>query len=165
CSFSCDHSASIDSYTLSLHDALPICVSDLSYDINYHVWIAMVHGSDQYFVEISTDRLSEGARKVYCDCTSYDTNRPCKHIAAVLIAIKYREATAERSVAGPKYEKTNQFIRAITAIQPRRTSDMLPEKIPLHIEYDCHVTYDQYVWLDLKAGVKRTYVVKDLLQF
>src|SRR5699024_5064188 len=59
----------------------------------------------------------------------------------------------------------NQFIRAITAIQPRRTSDMLPEKIPLHIEYDCHVTYDQYVWLDLKAGVKRTYVVKDLLQF
>src|SRR5699024_777518 len=31
--------------------------------------------------------------------------------------------------------------------------------------YDCHVTYDQYVWLDLKAGVKRTYVVKDLLQF
>src|SRR5699024_11432249 len=33
------------------------------------------------------------------------------------------------------------------------------------IEYDCHVTYDQYVWLDLKAGVKRTYVVKDLLQF
>src|SRR5699024_12581976 len=109
----------------------------------------MVHGSDQYFVAISTDRLSEGALKAYCDCPAYDTNRPCKHIAAVLIAIKDREETAERSVAGPNYEKKNQFIRAITAIQQRRTSDMLPEKILIKIEYVYNVDYDFNVWLDL----------------
>lgn len=141
-------------------------IIDLVYDINYHVWTALVHGSEHYFVEINTSYLSQGSIDAYCDCPAYDTKGPCKHIAAVLIAIKNREQTAGgKSLTRPNYEQADEFIRAMTSIQPHHSSSILPKKIPLYVEYHCHVTSDEYLWLDLKAGVKRSYVVKDLFQF
>lgn len=138
-------------------------VQSLSYDMNHRVWTAMVHGTDSYFVEISLENAKLNA---YCDCPAFDTHSSCKHIAAVLYAIKDREPTSKESgFSRFQYEKTNRFIQALRSIQGERSNNMFSGKIPMRVEYNLRWTYDKNLQIELKAGEKHCYVVKDLYRF
>src|SRR5699024_12173273 len=95
--------------------ALPIC--DLSYDLNYDVWTATVHGTEDYFVEINMSNFSSGSIEAYCDCPAFDTYGSCKHIVAVLISIANNRAGDSPGFVNVDYQTTNRFIQAITSTQ------------------------------------------------
>src|SRR5690625_6592224 len=80
-------------------------VSDLSYDLNYDVWTATVHGTEDYFVEINMSNFSSGAIEAYGDCPAFDTYGSCKHIVAVLISISKNRAGESLRVVNIVYER------------------------------------------------------------
>ncbi|WP_010097729.1 DEAD/DEAH box helicase [Ornithinibacillus scapharcae] len=141
-------------------------VKDLGYDINYNVWTATVQGSEDYFVEINMKDLEKGSIDTYCDCPAFASYSSCKHIVATLIGIVNREKPDSKPVANYDYEMTSRFIRAVSNIgQPSDITDILPEKEQLHVEYIIKWSYDKNLLIELKAGTKRDYVVKDAHQF
>ncbi|GGA82690.1 DEAD/DEAH box helicase [Ornithinibacillus halotolerans] len=141
-------------------------VSDLTYDNNYKVWTATVHGSEDYFVEINMKDFDRGSVDTYCDCPAFDTYRSCKHIAATLIGIVNKEEPQTEMYSKFDYELTNRFIRALSNIgEPQDVEDILPNKLQLHIEYLLKWSYDKNLLIEIKAGVTRNYVVKDIHEF
>lgn len=141
-------------------------VSDLLYDINYQVWTATVHGTEDYFVEINTSDFSKGSVEAYCDCPAFDTYRSCKHVAAVLIAVAAKDTNNSPRKVLNDYKITNQLIDSISSLtdyQP--TSDVLSQKVPLHVEYYCKWSYEHNLLLELKVGEKRCFVVKNAHDF
>ncbi|MFD2045312.1 SNF2 helicase associated domain-containing protein [Ornithinibacillus salinisoli] len=141
-------------------------VSDLLYDINYQVWTATVHGSEEYFVEINTKDFDDGSIDTYCDCPAFDTYNSCKHIAATLISIKHKDSNNATTFDNYDYRTTNRFIQALSSIpQQSNTLEILPDKVPLHVEYIMKWTYDKNLVVELKTGEKRTFVVKDAGSF
>ncbi|WP_099159274.1 DEAD/DEAH box helicase [Virgibacillus ndiopensis] len=141
-------------------------VSDLLYDINYNVWTATVHGSESYFVEINMKDLSKGTIDAYCDCPAFDTYRSCKHIVATLIGIARKEQEDYPIDTAFDYQTTKRLIDSMTAIgQHQDTTEILPQKIPMHVEYYCKWSYDRKLLIELKTGEKRCFVVKDAHSF
>ncbi|WP_026907836.1 DEAD/DEAH box helicase [Paucisalibacillus globulus] len=141
-------------------------VSDLSYDINYNVWTATVQGTEDYFVEINMKDFEKGSVDTYCDCPAFHSYGSCKHIAATLIGIANKETPQEMAYSNYDYEITNRFIRALSNVgQPSEMTEILPEKAALHVEYILKWSYDRNLLIELKAGVTRDYVVKDVHEF
>ncbi|MEC5424115.1 DEAD/DEAH box helicase [Virgibacillus sp. C22-A2] len=141
-------------------------VSDLLYDINYQVWTATVHGTENYFVEINMKEFAEGSIDTYCDCPAFDTFGSCKHIAATLISVAHKESNKAPAAANYDYKTTNRFITAISNIhQPDKGNEVLPEKLPMYVEYYCKWSYDKNLLIELKTGEKRCFVVKDAKDF
>ncbi|WP_106495901.1 DEAD/DEAH box helicase [Lentibacillus sp. Marseille-P4043] len=141
-------------------------VSDLLYDINYQVWTASVRGSEMYFVEINMADLEKGSIQTYCDCPAFSTYNTCKHIVATLIAISKKPSSNIPAQASYDYQTTNQLIHSITSLQqPMETSEIITSKVPLKVEYYIKWTYDRHLFLELKAGEKRPFVVKNAQEF
>ncbi|MFC4023448.1 SNF2 helicase associated domain-containing protein [Oceanobacillus longus] len=141
-------------------------VSDLLYDINYQVWTATVHGSEDYFVEINMKDFGKGSIDTYCDCPAFDTFGSCKHIAATLISIVNKEADISNVPVKPNYQLTNSFIQAISQVPlQNKTTEILTDKIPMHVEYYCNWTFDKNLKLEIRTGEKHCYVVKDAFEF
>ena len=141
-------------------------VSDLSYDLNYDVWTATVHGTEDYFVEINMSNFSSGSIEAYCDCPAFDTYGSCKHIVAVLISIANNRAGDSPGFVNVDYQTTNRFIQAITSTQQSpKTAEILPQKVPMHVEYYLKWSYDRNLLVELKAGERRRFVVKDAFDF
>jgi len=142
-------------------------VTDLLYDVNHQVWTAMVHGSDDYFVEINMAHLERGSIEAYCDCPAFDTYASCKHVAAVLIAISEKEGGGKgSSFANYQYEQTNRFMQALSSVQPDMSPDgVFANKIPMRVEYNLRWSYDKNLQIELKTGEKHCYVVKDVSDF
>lgn len=139
-------------------------VSDLLYDRNHHVWTAMVEGTEHYFVEIDMGDLAKGSIETYCDCPAFDTYGSCKHIVATLMSIQEKEATT--SLNRTHYRKTDRFMQQITELQPIEpplSNDIL-ERLPVQVEYHLHLHYTGNLLIELKFGVNRTYVVKELFE-
>ncbi|PAV31480.1 helicase SNF2 [Virgibacillus profundi] len=141
-------------------------VSDLLYDINYRVWTATVHGTEDYFVEINMKDFDKGSIDTFCDCPAFDTFGSCKHIAATLVAVVNKESNKPLPTANYDYQLTNRFISALSSIQQQNNAiEILPDKMPMHVEYYCKWTYDKNIVIELKTGVKRCFVVKDVNEF
>lgn len=141
-------------------------ISDLVYDRNYDVWTASVHGSDDYFVEINMTYFAQGSIKAYCDCPAFDSYGSCKHIVAVLISIANQRTEDSPGFVDYDYQTTNRLIQAITsARQSTETKEILPQKVPMHVEYYMKWSYDRNLLVELKAGEKRRFVVKDAYEF
>ncbi|SEP69387.1 Superfamily II DNA or RNA helicase, SNF2 family [Virgibacillus subterraneus] len=141
-------------------------VSDLLYDINYQVWTAIVQGTEDYFVEINTSDFAKGSVDAYCDCPAFDTYGSCKHIVATLISISARETNNPPRKMSDNYQTTNWLIDSISSLtnyQP--TSEVLSEKIPLHVEYYFKWSFERNLLLELKVGEKRCLVVKNAHDF
>ncbi|ASK64314.1 helicase SNF2 [Virgibacillus phasianinus] len=141
-------------------------VTELLYDINYHVWTATVYGSESYFVEVNTKRWPHELSDAYCDCPVFRTYNQCKHIAAVLFAIgkRHKEQGVGRQV--DKYQVTKNFIQSVADIQQqKRATSLSINRVPLEVEYICKWTYSDTLFLELKVGEKRRLVVKDVPQF
>ncbi|WP_047983901.1 DEAD/DEAH box helicase [Ornithinibacillus californiensis] len=141
-------------------------VTELTYDMNYNVWNATVHGTEDYFVEINMKDLEKGTVDTYCDCLAFESYGSCKHIVATLIGIVNQEAPETVMTSNYDYEITNRFIRALSNIgDSLEVTDILPEKQPLHVEYILKWSYDKNLLIELKAGTTRDYVVKDVHAF
>ncbi|MCG3417820.1 DEAD/DEAH box helicase [Oceanobacillus jordanicus] len=137
-------------------------VMDLLYDLNYQVWTATVKGSEDYFVEINMSQFADGSIDTYCDCPAFDTFGSCKHVAATLIGISQKETDRPPALPHFDYQTTNHFIQALTNVpQTTATHDILPEKREMQVQYFCSWTLENSLQLELKAGEKRCYVVKD----
>lgn len=141
-------------------------VSDLLYDINYQVWTATVHGSEDYFVEINMKDYTNGSIDTYCDCPAFETFGTCKHIAAALMQIANKEQPVSSGPSKPNYELTNSFIQALRTLpQQQSQPEILPNKLPMHVEYYCSWGYEHQLRIELRTGEKHCYVVKDAYQF
>lgn len=141
-------------------------VSDLVYDLNYDVWTATVHGTEDYFVEINMTGFTSGSIKAYCDCPAFHTYGSCKHIVAVLISIANKSTGDSPGFVNYDYQTTNRFINAITSTQQSpKTAEILPQKAPMYVEYYLKWSYDRNLLIELKAGEKRCFVVKDAHDF
>ena len=141
-------------------------VSDLLYDLNYHVWTATVHGTEDYFVEIDMTGFDKGSIETHCDCPAFSTYGSCKHIAAVLLSIANKESNKQPDTPNYEYQITNRFIQALSSIQPQTvTPEILPKKTPMQVEYYCKWSYDRNLLIELKTGEKRCFVVKDAYDF
>ncbi|TMN22093.1 DEAD/DEAH box helicase [Lentibacillus cibarius] len=140
-------------------------VSDPVFDRNFKVWTATVHGSDDYFVEISTPDLENRTMEAHCNCPAFETFGPCKHIAAVLLAISNsdRSNSIRRS---RDYQVTNWLMSAISSLNTYQpASEITQQKTPLHVEYYLKWNLDDNLLLELKVGEKRCLVVKDIDHF
>lgn len=141
-------------------------VSDLLYDLNFQVWTATVHGTEDYFVEINMKDFASGTIDTYCDCPAFDSYGSCKHIAATLLRIANKESSKDPAIANYDYQMTNRFIQALSSIQPQTaTPEITPKKVPMHVEYYCKWSYDKNLLIELKTGEKRCFVVKDAYDF
>src|SRR5690625_2914632 len=141
-------------------------VSDVSYDMNNNVWTAVVRGSANYFVEINMDGFEQGYLGTYCECPAYETYGSCKHIAATLISIVNREPGNTSSFSAFDYQTTNRFMRALSEAQSATGSLDIPQtKTPLNIEYYCKWNYSKQLTIEIKAGEKRCFVVKNASEF
>lgn len=154
---------------------------------------AVVTGSRPYRVELMIDDDGDVMEAV-CNCPAYDRfyHDGCKHIAAVLLAINdlNQLSGGTRSEAAPKPMSWGDRMNALYAhTQPKPKLDFqaaeqlihdltvsLPEAGPgsqapskLAFEYLCKINpiYNgsAYMTLELKVGVKRTYVVSKLRAF
>lgn len=135
-------------------------VSDLSFDLNHDVWTAQVYGTEKYFVEVNLENLSKGSIRAYCDCPAFYTYDSCKHIVAVLLGIANK--SDDHKVID--HQITNRFIDAISSTyQPE--SQQIQEKIPMQVEYYCKWSYEHNLYIELKTGEKRCFVVRDMQQF
>ncbi len=144
-------------------------VSDLLYDINYQVWTAIVHGSENYFVEINMKDFSKGTIDTYCDCPAFDAFGSCKHIAAVLIHIvnKDNEKFQVPKYSSYDYNMTRKFMNALHNI-PQNNNDnetALPKQTMLKVEYSCKLAFNSQLEIELKVGEKRCFVVKNAGEF
>lgn len=141
-------------------------VSDLVYDLNYDVWTATVHGTEDYFVEINMKHFAQGSIEAYCDCPAFDSYGSCKHIVAVLISIANQREEETPGFVDYDYQTTNRFIQAIaSARQSPEAKEILPQKVPMHVEYYLKWSYDRNLLVELKTGEKRRFVVKDAYEF
>ncbi|WP_461180842.1 DEAD/DEAH box helicase [Virgibacillus kimchii] len=141
-------------------------VSDVSFDMNNNVWTAVVRGSSKYFVEINMDGFEQGYLGTYCECPAYEAYGSCKHIAATLISIVNRKPGSTSSYSAFDYQTTNRFMRALSEARPGVESIDLPQaKTPLKIEYYCKWNYNKQLTIELKAGEKRCFVVKNASEF
>jgi len=140
-------------------------VSDLIYDKNAQAWMALVHGSEAYFVKIGTGSLSQGTVQAYCDCPAFKSDGSCKHVVCMMLEIadKEGESTFNKSY---DYNKTNRFMQALSSVRDNALADeILPKQEPMSVEYHLSWTYDGILLLELKTGVSRRYVVKDIYEF
>lgn len=141
-------------------------VSDVSFDMNNNLWTAVVRGSINYFVEINMDGFEKGYLGTYCECPAYETYGSCKHIAATLISIVNKQPGNTSSFSAFDYQTTNRFMRALSEAQSAPESTNIPQtKIPLKIEYYCKWNYNKQLMLEIKAGEKRCFVVKNASEF
>jgi superfamily II DNA or RNA helicase len=149
-------------------------VDELEFDPKERVWHAIVVGSEEYDVKV---RITDDDILADCDCPAFDKHWMCKHAVAVLLEIKKQQA--KTSISGAqwdpwKYNKTDQIIDSFAQKfdltregEDRQTS----RKQPLLVEYLCKTrstgTYgtNNLLRLELKVGVKRPYVVKNIYKF
>lgn len=139
-------------------------VNSLTYDRNHHVWTAAVSGTENYFVEIDMNEVKKGSIETYCDCPAFDSYGSCKHVVAVLLSIQQREASVQEGTPiAFDYKKTDRFIQSLSEMFHSEISrTQLIEQLPVKVEYHLHLQYTGNLVLELKFGVDRTYVVKEL---
>ncbi len=152
-------------------------VSELTYDEDDQSYRASVSGSSDYgvLIELLGDNWFGS-----CECQAFETYGTCKHLAAVLIAISEKGPPEEREsdkptpvVQSPRsYHETNQLIQALSDFQPDSTPRMRSDelKVEFTIKASSYPTLrksrgDSPWTLELKVGINRLYVVKDIRSF
>ena len=152
-------------------------VSELTYDQEDQSYRAYVNGSSDYgvLIELLGDNWFGS-----CECQAFQTYGTCKHLAAVLIAIseegppeKESEKSSQVTQSPRSYNETNQLIQVLSDYQPEpgRSNARADElKVEFTLKASSYPTLrksqgDSPWTLELKVGVNRLYVVKDIRSF
>lgn len=135
-------------------------VYGLSYNEAIQSWRAVVTGTDDY--EVRVFFYDEDDFDSTCECKAYETYFTCKHIAAVLLAIREEmmqklSPALARDTSSPK---PVSYSGPLTEVFRRET--VLPEeKTTLMFHYYLHVS-SRALSLELKMGEYQPYVMKDI---
>jgi superfamily II DNA or RNA helicase len=145
-------------------------VVQLDHDPVDLTWNAVVDGSDEYEVTVSffNDKIDAS-----CDCPAfYDNVLSCKHIVAVLLEIAEEQQHASKPWVNynddeRKYENARQIIESFESRSySAKEADDSYNKEPLIVEYICKFDSSRHLLrLELKIGIKRPYIVKDIRKF
>ena len=157
-------------------------VSGLHYDNDDGTWYADVNGTDDYEVAV---RLWDDEIDATCTCPAFDNHWACKHIIAVLLEIEEEQylvairnegrnplGVGKVTSTSRMYHKANEIIDAfVNRFDPEKEDIQTNNKQPLKVEYLCR-THSAGLYnahnlfsIELKIGVKRTYVVKTIEKF
>nr|WP_289036888.1 DEAD/DEAH box helicase [uncultured Allobacillus sp.] len=148
-------------------------------------WSGTVLGSEMYRVSIR--KHDDDTFEKNCSCPAYDTFGECKHIVAVMFKIANREAVDKGQPFDDFLEKHKQYDMPTRRInnEPKLTEDLSARiinlfmdthsvdstlyKEPLQTEYILKIEHQLFKGLllsvEMKTGVDRTYVVKNLKKF
>jgi len=135
-------------------------VSDLLYDMNNQLWTANVYADNVHFVELNIGKLKEGSLIAYCDCPAFAAYDSCEHIVAVLLVVQNRSLPREEV----SFEKTEEFIQQVM-MSDYPEADPFAEKIPLTVEYYLSWDYERDIYVELRVGEERTFIVRNLYDF
>lgn len=157
-------------------------VSGLHFAADDGAWYATVDGTNDYDVVV---RLWNDEIDASCTCLAFENHWACKHIIAVLleieeeqfqIAIQFdRQNSSGNGKVTPTsrmYHKTNEIIDAfVNRFDLEKEEVPIYNKQPLNVEYLCRThsaglfNIHNLFSIELKIGVKRTYVVKNIVKF
>ncbi|SEO25942.1 Superfamily II DNA or RNA helicase, SNF2 family [Amphibacillus marinus] len=155
-------------------------VVDLQHKVLEKQWSAYVLGSKEYHVEIDGKKPLENH---FCDCPAFAQYDECKHIVAVLLEICdeldemkreedewFNEGRSVDFFENP-VDRTEQLIdlfAEVPATLPQQTIAQ-PNRQWLTVEYtlqtNIQADYLNLLAIELKVGVERTYVVKNIYDF
>lgn len=152
-------------------------VTNLMYHTDTLSWKANVEGSETYSVTIREEK--EGVFHTYCSCPAHQHYQECKHVVAVLLEINDQQQGAKTSktpadfIRNWQYNIANDFIDTFAAYQNLAIdAKQHNAKNPMKVEYICKklVLHHQgkeeaLLTIEMKVGVERTYVVRNLPQF
>ncbi|UOQ94364.1 DEAD/DEAH box helicase [Halobacillus shinanisalinarum] len=148
-------------------------VYGLSHNSAIRSWRAVVTGTHDY--EVRVFFFEDDDLEARCECPAYDTYYSCKHIAAVLFAIR-EQAILQSSPNNQKVQTQEQLApmkndrvfakRLSEAFRDRQENKYTrAAKRPLHIQYFLHIQSllgSKSLGIELKLGENYAYVIKDI---
>lgn len=135
-------------------------VSQLSLDSERNVITAIVTGTWRYDVHITMHK--NGSVHSYdCSCPAFEQySGACKHVIATLKAAQRKLQGSQPKSTVPK-ESVSDFMSLFMKPEPKS----IRENLNLELELEIEVHRQPHAQLQLKVGLKRLYVVKDLEAF
>lgn len=139
-------------------------------------WAAVVEGSYEYEVHIY---ITDDNIDATCDCPAYDRQLECKHIVAVMLQIEevqmrtkredHRKNVRKGKVNQMKYNRADVMIQSFeNQVDLLKQKEQTLNKQPLEVEYICNPvanTSGHLLTIEMKTGINRPYVVKNLSEF
>lgn len=120
---------------------------------------ASVVGGLRYLVQLAFERDSS-IRSYRCTCPAFtDYPGACKHVIAALKAAQQKLPTA-----WPVPIVQNHAVEELLAAFANHPQEILPEKLTLNVELRTNLSHRSSTQLQLKLGLQRLYVVKDIGQ-
>ncbi|KLU65603.1 RNA polymerase-associated protein RapA [Desulfosporosinus acididurans] len=134
-------------------------VRDCNYDPEKGTVSASVIGNLRYEVQLVFAK--EGAlHSYYCTCPAFaEYHGACKHVIAVLKTI------LQKTMSWSKSSKQNQAVEKFLQAFSHQQRDFHLEELTLNAELTIMTGYHLSADLQLKIGLQRLYVIKDLEQF
>ncbi|GBF11363.1 DEAD/DEAH box helicase [Tepidibacillus sp. HK-1] len=149
-------------------------VKTLYYEPKDECWVGNVLGNDTYYVTVE---LHDHYIDSSCDCLAYEQFGQCKHEVAVLLEmVRHREQIEnvhlkENPIRKRDNEQTTRFIETFSQRQYTEIRNTNSAKDQLMVEYilkaKSHYPYysENYLTIEMKTGLNRTYVVKNIKDF
>lgn len=141
-------------------------VGKLNYDPVSGICQTFVQGNDSYLVRVNIQDFPRNLA-MYCDCPAFDQHFECKHVVAAMFEICNKEAeivNAGGFSAEKKYDAA-QGLLYLTGTLSGHESIHGMHKEHLKVEFLCDFTNPYALFVELKAGVDRLYVVRDAGDF
>ena len=137
-------------------------VTSVLYDKNNDIWNANVQGTDLYFVEVDVNKFeNDNGSYGFCECPAFHAYGYCKHLVAALLEVADRLKLTSNDF---KYEISDQFIRALVSSN-ENPLNVMSDRIPMNVEFTCKWDVEQQIYIQLKVGIDRLYVVKNITDF
>ncbi len=151
-------------------------VYGLSHNSAIRSWRAVVTGTHDY--EVRVFFFEDDDLEATCECPAYDSYYSCKHIAAVLLAIREQaivQAAPKMKTASPSKEHFSSmnhdrlFAKRLSEAFRNRQENRHARSVkrPLQIQYFLHVQSllgSKSLGIELKLGESYSYVIKDIRQ-
>ncbi|MBM7551400.1 DEAD/DEAH box helicase [Thalassobacillus pellis] len=149
-------------------------VHGLTFNPTINSWRAVVTGTEDYEVRVFFFENEDLEAK--CECPAYDSYYSCKHIAAVLWAIRKR-ALQEHGLAEPPTSGTyesqylpidrDNFSKRLTEVFVNRQDTELyeDERETLQVQYHLHLIHKlgkSVLAVEIRLGLNYLYVIKNI---
>ena len=125
-------------------------------EIDTGEWEASVMGTELYSVAVNLKKLKINATG--CDCRAFEHNEYCKHVAAVLYAIRDRLATESTKTKIPKDKKpkAKTALHTLHEVVSKLEAKELIEFIKTYSAHNKEFTNDVLLYFKLQAVVNET---------
>lgn len=137
-------------------------VSSFWYNDRQRAINAYVEGTYTYEVVIDVDHPYTHNE---CSCQAFADNGECKHVVAVLLELSDRRLSiGDRGM--DRYESANQLLQTFSSILSSEEQKKSEQQLVLQTEFLFSFNpYNDQLEVEMKVGLKRTYVVKKMNEF